>query len=57
MVIGVGSSTVMGAFGGSAIGRLGMTIEGGFTGAGGELASQFVAGGPLNVGIKYPNEA
>jgi hypothetical protein len=57
MVIGVGSSTVMGAFCGSAIGRIGMTIEGGFTGAGGELASQFVAGGPLNVGIKYPNEA
>jgi hypothetical protein len=57
MVIGVGSSTVMGAFGGSAIGRLGMTFVFGFTGAGGELASQFVAGGPLNVGIKYPNEA
>jgi hypothetical protein len=57
MVIGVGSSIVMGAFGGSAIGRLGMTFAGGFTGAGGELGSQFVAGGPLNVGIKYPNEA
>jgi hypothetical protein len=27
-----------------------MKIAGGFTGAGGELASQFVAGGPLNVG-------
>ncbi len=50
MAIGVGSSTFMGAFGGSTIGRLGMTIAGGFTGAGGELASQLVAGGPLNIG-------
>jgi len=41
---------VMGAFGGSAIGRLGMTFAGGFTGAGGELASQLVAGGQLNIG-------
>lgn len=41
---------VMGAFGGSAIGRLGMTFAGGFTGAGGEFASQLVSGGPLNIG-------
>ena len=50
MAIGVGSRTVMGAFGGSTIGRLGMTFAGGFTEAGGELASQLVAGGPLNIG-------
>ena len=41
---------IMGAFGGSAIGRLGMTFAGGFTGAGGELASQLVSGGPVNIG-------
>jgi hypothetical protein len=43
----------MGAFGGSAIGRLGMTFAGGFTGAGGEFASQLVADGPLNVGALF----
>lgn len=50
VIIDASIGAVMGAFGGSAIGRLGMTIAGGFTGAGGELASQLVAGGQLNIG-------
>jgi len=40
----------MGAFGGSAIGRLGMTIAGGITGSAGELASQLVSVGPIEWG-------
>lgn len=38
---------VMGAFGGSAIGRLGMTLSGGLTGAGGDLASQWISGSEI----------
>jgi hypothetical protein len=44
---------VMGAFGGSTIGFLGMTIAGGLVGFGGSAASDVVAGNPVDIGKAF----